>query len=51
MTYQYKTGMSTVQAFTTLYDEGGVARFYQGVSWAVVLAPLARFGETVSVCD
>jgi len=48
ISYQYKTGKSTADAFQTLYDEGGMGRFYQGLSWALLLAPLARFGETAA---
>ena len=46
--YQYKTGLSSREAFAALYAEGGVGRFYQGISWALILAPLARFGETAA---
>ena len=31
-----------------MYKQGGVARFYQGVGFAVVQAPLSRFGDTAA---
>ena len=31
-----------------MYAEGGVRRFYQGVGFAVVQAPLSRFGDTAA---
>ena len=48
MNYQYRYGTSTCVAMRTLYDEGGFCRFYQGVSWALLNTPLARFGDTAS---
>lgn len=44
--YQYRRGSSMGVAFRTLYQEGGLRRFYRGVSFAVVQAPLARFADT-----
>jgi len=34
-----------MEAVRYLYADGGVARFYQGLSFAIVQAPLARFGD------
>ena len=46
--YQYRYGMSTTQALKTLYAEGGVRRFYQGVAPALIQGPLSRFGDTAA---
>lgn len=48
MNYQYRTGYSTREAFWELYKEGGVRRFYQGLSFALIQAPLSRFGDTAA---
>lgn len=46
--YQYRFGTSTSQALRTLYADGGVARFYQGVGPALLQGPLCRFGDTAA---
>jgi len=46
--YQYRTGCSTKTAFIELYEEGGLARFYQGLPFALIQAPLSRFGDTAT---
>jgi len=46
--YQYRTGCSTKTAFLELYEEGGLSRFYQGLSFALIQAPLSRFGDTAA---
>ena len=53
---QYARGLSFREAMRTIYAEGraagngsalaGVARFYRGCGYALVLAPLSRFGDT-----
>lgn len=43
--YQYRHGGTVVDAFTTLYAEGGVPRFYQGLAPALLQGALARFGD------
>ena len=53
---QYARGLTFRQALRTVYAEGraaggggalaGVSRFYQGVGYALLLAPLSRFGDT-----
>jgi len=48
MNYQYRYGMSTREAMTTLYREGGVARFYRGFMPALLQSPLSRFGDTAA---
>lgn len=34
--YQYRYGTSTMQALRTLYKEGGIPRFYQGLAPALI---------------
>lgn len=46
--YQYRYGLSTTDAFKTLYKEGGVRRFYRGVTPALVMGPMSRFGDTAA---
>jgi hypothetical protein len=46
MNWQYFHGGSLIDAFRTLWAEGGVARFYQGTGFALVQVPLATFGFT-----
>jgi len=46
--YQYRTGCSTKVAFMELYKEGGLGRFYQGLCFALIQAPLSRFGDTAA---
>lgn len=48
MNYQYKHGGTTSDAFVALYAAGGIARFYRGVSVALVSSPIARFGDTAA---
>eukprot|EP00466_Bigelowiella_natans_P015734 jgi/Bigna1/34186/e_gw1.4.238.1 len=48
MNYQYRYGTSTTEAITTLWKEGGVRRFYQGLGYALVQNPLSRFGDTAA---
>ena len=31
-----------------LYEEGGIARFYQGLPFAIIQGPLSRFGDTAA---
>ena len=38
--------MTTSEALAALYAQGGIARFYQGMSAALLQAPLSRFGDT-----
>lgn len=48
MNYQYRYGMSMTSALKTLYADGGIRRYYRGISAALVQAPLSRFGDTAS---
>uniref|UniRef100_A0A7S3LN35 Mitochondrial carrier protein n=1 Tax=Aplanochytrium stocchinoi TaxID=215587 RepID=A0A7S3LN35_9STRA len=46
--YQYRFGLSMKEAFKQLYHQGGIPRFYSGVSFAILLGPLSRFGDTAA---
>ena len=46
--YQYRHGTTTLDAFKTLYKEGGIPRFYRGVIPALIQGPLSRFGDTAA---
>ncbi len=44
ISYQYRYGVSFKTASRELFRQGGVARFYKGVSYALVQGPLTKFG-------
>jgi hypothetical protein len=46
MNYQFRNGGTFQGTITTLYKQGGIPRFYRGVSFALMQAPLSRFGDT-----
>lgn len=46
MNYQYANGGNMVSSIKALYKEGGVARLYKGMSFAIIQAPMSRFGDT-----
>jgi len=46
--YQYRYGTGTMEAFKTLYKEGGIPRFYRGLAPALIQGPLSRFGDTAA---
>mmetsp|Transcript_24851 Transcript_24851/g.44217 ORF Transcript_24851/g.44217 Transcript_24851/m.44217 type:complete len:349 (-) Transcript_24851:99-1145(-) len=48
MRYQYRHGTSTIDTFRMLYRQGGVLRFYRGYSFAILNAPIIRFGSTAA---
>jgi hypothetical protein len=48
MNYQYRHGGSMTDALQTLYAQGGIPRFYQGVGFALLQNPLSRFGDTAA---
>jgi len=48
MNYQYFNGGTLQDALSTLWKAGGIQRLYQGVSFALVQAPLSRFGDTAA---
>ncbi len=43
--YQHRFGVSLKTALVELYKQGGISRFYQGLSFALLQGPLARFGS------
>ena len=46
MNYQYANGGGLMEALNALWRENGIRRLYQGWSFAIVQAPLSRFGDT-----
>ncbi|GLI70756.1 hypothetical protein VaNZ11_015784 [Volvox africanus] len=46
--YQYRYGTTTLEALKTLYAQGGIPRFYQGLLPALIQGPLSRFGDTAA---
>ena len=48
MNYQYRYGNTLPQAFKILYNDGGIRRFYRGYAPALLVAPLSRFGDTMT---
>jgi hypothetical protein len=46
--YQYRYAVSFRQAFAALKAEGGIARFYRGLGFALIQNPLAKFGATAA---
>mmetsp|Transcript_2527 Transcript_2527/g.6089 ORF Transcript_2527/g.6089 Transcript_2527/m.6089 type:complete len:441 (+) Transcript_2527:218-1540(+) len=46
--YQSRYGASFFRALAILYKEGGIGRFYRGISFALFQAPLTRFVATAS---
>ena len=48
MNYQYANGGTMLPSIKALYKEGGVPRLYKGMSFAIVQAPLSRFGDTAA---
>ncbi|EFJ40889.1 mitochondrial substrate carrier [Volvox carteri f. nagariensis] len=46
--YQYRYGTTTMEALKTLYAQGGIPRFYQGLLPALIQGPLSRFGDTAA---
>ena len=46
--YQCRYGTNFSQALHTLLQEGGIARLYRGLSFAIVQAPLSRFVSTAA---
>lgn len=48
MNYQFKNGGSFLPTLSKLYSEGGISRFYRGVIPALIIGPIARFGDTAA---
>ena len=46
--YQSRYGTSFVRAVSILYRDGGIGRFYRGLSFALVQAPVSRFVSTAA---
>ena len=48
MTYQCRYGTNFTQALQTLLRDGGIARLYRGLPFALIQAPLCRFVSTAA---
>ena len=48
MNYQYRHGGGFMPTLKKLYTEGGVVRFYRGLTPALLQGPLSRFGDTAA---
>eukprot|EP01041_Mallomonas_annulata_P007799 gene7799-15958_t len=46
--YQHRYGLTTIDTIKILYSQGGIQRFYNGISYAIIQAPLAKFGSMAS---
>jgi len=46
--FQYKNNVGVMEAFSTLYNDGGILRFYRGASFALITGPMSRFGDTAA---
>jgi hypothetical protein len=44
--HQYRNGGSFFSTASQLFKEGGIPRFYRGLPFALLQAPLSRFGDT-----
>jgi Mitochondrial carrier protein len=48
MNYQYRYGGNLTSSLSTLWNEGGISRLYQGLPFALLQGPLTRFGDTAA---
>ena len=48
MNHQYRYGGTIGNTISSLYNQGGITRFYKGVGPALLQGPLSRFGDTFS---
>lgn len=48
MNHQYRYGNSIKYTVNTLYNNGGIRRFYRGIGPALLQGPASRFGDTFS---
>ncbi|CAI0644700.1 unnamed protein product [Colletotrichum noveboracense] len=48
MNYQYRFGTGFRTATATLYHDGGLGRYYQGLGAALIQGPVSRFGDTAA---
>lgn len=46
--YEYRYGGGMLNALKTLWSQGGIPRFYQGLAPALIQGPLSRFGDTAA---
>eukprot|EP01038_Epipyxis_sp_PR26KG_P011848 gene11848-15854_t len=46
--YQYRYHVSFNQAIIELYNDGGILRFYKGISYALIQGPLSKFGSVAA---
>jgi len=46
--FQYRYGMSTMEAIKHLYGQGGIGRFYRGLPFALIQAPAGKFFDTAA---
>mmetsp|Transcript_14884 Transcript_14884/g.21485 ORF Transcript_14884/g.21485 Transcript_14884/m.21485 type:complete len:178 (+) Transcript_14884:734-1267(+) len=46
--YQARYGATFLQTLSTLWEDGGLPRFYRGLVFALVQAPLSRFVSTAA---
>ena len=48
MNNQYRYGGTTINTIKSLYSDGGILRFYRGYLPALLIGPLARFGDVAA---
>lgn len=48
MNYQYRYGGTLRSSLSTLWEEGGISRLYQGLPFALIQGPATRFGDTAT---
>ena len=48
MNNQYRYGGTTIGTIKSLYKDGGILRFYRGYFPALLIGPMARFGDVAS---
>ncbi|KAH8724182.1 mitochondrial carrier domain-containing protein [Phaeosphaeriaceae sp. PMI808] len=48
MNYQYRHGTPLTVATKSLYEDGGLGRYYHGIGAALIQGPVARFGDTAA---
>ena len=48
MNYQYRYGGNLQSSLRALWAQGGLARLYQGLPFALLQVPLTRFGDTAA---
>lgn len=46
--YQYRYGVPMTTAIRQLYQQGGIARFYKGVFFALIIGPVSKFGAVAA---